>query len=334
MGRATITDVADLAGVSVATVSRALRSLPNVSDVTRAKVEQAASDLNYRIDAGASSLASGRTNLIGLAAPLFSSRYTAEVVNGVESTLSSLGYDLLVFSLDPEDRHSLFRNRLPARKIDGLLLVDFFVADEALADIDRLNTPVVALGEAIDGHSSFCIDNAQGGEMAVQHLVELGHTNIAYVGDRLLKDYPSPVTQGRYEGAQRAAVAAGLNPNLPNIPGGFTMSGGRHAFEQLLQLEQRPTAVFCASDEMAVGVISGALGHGLSVPHDLSVVGFDNHDMAEAVGLTTIGQPMGSAGAAAAELLLELINDSHAKPQHVLLPLTFFARGTTAPPRH
>lgn len=333
MKRSTINDVAERAGVSVATVSRALRGLPNVSVTTRQRVQDAAADLNYAIDARASSLASGRTNLIGLVAPLFTSWYASQVVGGVEEALSMRGMDLLIYSIDrPENRHAIFSDRLRTRLVDGLILVDFFVDDDHRDQLMALGAELVTIGERVPGHSSLTIDNVAGAGLAVEHLIDLGHTNIAYVGGEQEGSYPSPVNDLRHAGVVAALKAAGIADCVREYDGCFTIAGGAAAGERLIAAADRPTAVFCGSDEMAAGVIAAARRAGLDVPGDLSVVGFDDHEVATAIGLTTVHQPVMAAGAQAAEMLLAVL-DGDDQRDDIELPLSLLERSTTAPPR-
>lgn len=329
----TINDVAERAGVSVATVSRALRGLPNVSPATRERVANAAADLSYAADARASSLASGRTSVIGLVAPEFGSWYAAQTTAGVEIRLAEWGYDLLVYSLNPnEDRHAALGERIGTGRVDGLLMVDFFVGDsqESAAILKRV--PLVTTGERIAGASSVTIDNVVGGAKAMQHLIDLGHRKIAYVGGNIpRRAVQGPTDHNRLVGANQALEAAGLDPIDGAIDGGYSVEGGRQAFARMWTDNPDITAVFCGSDEIAVGLIVEARRSGVSVPGDLSVVGFDGHDMAEPFGLTTIQQQVRANGALAADLLLAKINEPDIEPEHIVASTELVVRTSTSP---
>lgn len=330
--RSTITDVATEAGVSVATVSRALRGLPNVSDPTRDRVQVAARKLNYTIDSRASSLASGRTGLVGLVAPLFGSWYTGQVVAGVESGLAEAGLDLLVYSVDrPENRHTILLERVVTRRIDGLILVDFFVDPERRGELADLNVPTVIIGEKVPRWGSLSIDNVLGGRLAAEHLVELGHTTIAYMGGKQRDNYRSPVTNDRRTGLEQVCREAGLSPeSIIDLDGGYTVEGGALAFDEVASLTPKPTAVFCASDEMALGLLAAARSAGVQVPEDLSVIGFDDHDVSAPLGLSTIRQSPQAAGARAVQLLSDALVDETAA-QHLEMPLELVVRSSTGP---
>jgi len=330
--RSTITDVAVEAGVSVATVSRALRGLPNVSEPTRARVHEAAQKLSYTIDSRASSLASGRTGLVGLVAPLFGSWYTGQVVAGVESALAAAGLDLLVYSVDrPENRHMILLERVVTRRIDGLILVDFFIDPERRGELQNLNVPTVIIGEEVSSLGSLSVDNVLGGRLAAEHLIELGHRTIAYMGGKQRDNYRSPVTNDRRSGLVDAYEAAGLDPAMiRDVDGGYTVEGGATAFDELAVMDPKPTAVFCASDEMALGLLAAARNAGVRVPEELSIIGFDDHDVSAPLGLSTIRQSPQTAGASAVELLSDAIGGD-AATLHIEMSLELVVRASSGP---
>jgi len=332
-----ITDVAAAAGVSVATVSRALRDRPNVSAATRGRVLEIAADLGYVPDARASSLASGRTSVMGLVAPDFGSWYASQTLAGVEHRLAEIGYDLLVYAIERSaTRAGDLRERLRRGMVDGLILVDFFLGEDPTALIADLRLPLVTMGERLAGVSSLTIDNRAGAHLATQHLIDLGHERIAFVGGRSARGHaPGPADRLRLRGCTEALAAKDLGPPV-DIAGDYTVDGGRRALREALALDTVPTAMFCASDEMALGVRAEALAQGLRVPVDLSVVGFDDHEVAEVVGLTTVAQPVYAAGRLAADVLdrqvsgiggIDFIPEQHELALHLQI------RDSTAPPR-
>lgn len=326
--RSTINDVAELAGVSVATVSRALRGFENVSPETRDRVQHAAERLQYAADSRASSLASGRTNLIGLISPDVGSWYIGETIAGVEARLAELGYDLLVYGVLP-DRHTVhdLGDRLRARRVDGILMVDFFVAEEYRSIVLGQGIPVVATGEKVAGISCLTIDNRLGGQLAVQHLVELGHERIAFVGGATIgRSAPGTTDRDRLAGAHSEAERHGAS--VVEIDGRYTIESGRQAFHELARLSPRPTAVFCASDEMAFGMLVEADSRGWSVPDDLAIVGFDGHEMSELMGLTTVRQTTRANAISAVNLLVDRITDT-GSAEHVMAPLELDVRRST-----
>ena len=309
--RPTIKDIAKAAGVSVATVSRALRDLPYVAPETRSRVVEAAAELEYEAHPQASRLASGRTWTIGVVAPQFGTWFPFRALGGINSVFAAAGYDVLISMMAaPGDRRRFLKDaRSFCRRVDGIVLIDTFVSVEGDSARDFFDRPVVAVGERLEGASSITIDNRLATRRAVEHLIELGHERIGLVAGPQLPDLPTPVPEQRRLGYGDALGAAGLaaDPELV-ADGGWTAAGGAAALSALLDRADPPTAVFCMSDEMAFGVLRGASKRGLAVPGDLSVVGFDDHDLAGALGLTTMRQAVDEMGVRAAETVTALID--------------------------
>lgn len=331
-----IKDVAREVGMSTATVSRALRGLPRVSEETRTRVLEAARRLDYVASPHASSLASGRTRAVGVVVPFVTRWYFAAVVHGAEELLREAGYDLLLYNLagDPEARRRVFSGHLLRKRVDAVLVLSLTPKDQEVASLAALGLPVAIVGGAVEGWSGVRVDDVETAGIAVRHLVELGHRRIAYVGGGLEQQLDFVAPRDRLRGYEQAMRDAGL-PVDPawEVSSDFTGSGGVHAVQQLLDLEPRPTAVFAASDEMAIGVIHGLNEAGLRVPEDVSVVGIDDHEMAEYFGLTTVAQPVHEQGRLAARLLLDEIAAGGAlAPSLVTVPTRLVVRRTTAPP--
>ena len=330
--RPTIKDIARVTGVSVATVSRALRNLPYVASATRSRVLDAAAELQYEAHPQASRLASGRTWTIGLAAPQFGAWFPSRALGGINSVFAEAGYDLLISMMaTPEDRRRfLHEARSFCRRVDGIVLIDTFVSAEGNSAGDFFDRPVVAVNERLDGASSIIIDNRLAARRAVEHLIELGHERIGLVVGPPLADLPTPVPAQRRLGYVDALRAAGLprDPELA-VSGEWTAAGGTVAVSALLECAEPPTAVFCMSDQMAFGVLWAAARRGLNIPGDLSVMGFDDHDLSEAMGLTTMRQAVDEMGVRAAETALALIDDEPVSDITWDVPL--IVRETTAP---
>ena len=339
-GAATVEDVARAAGVSVATVSRALRHLPNVAGATRARVEAAAAELNYRADPNASRLATGRSNAIGIAMPFVGQWYFAQVLAGVEAVLASAGYDLLLYSAaTPEDRRRFLTDALPVRKrVDGVVLIDLIVPPEEIGAWSNSGVRLVSVGQRVDPFPSVTLDNESAARRAVEHLIELGHRRIGLIGASEPDSDDDPfhfkVPGARQQGYRDALVAAGIEPDPAlEVPAAFECTAGQRAAEQLLDLVDPPTAVFATSDEMAIGAMRAASRRGLEVPDDLSVIGFDDHDLAEAIGLSTIRQPAVEIGGWAVNLLLAELAADVIEPDHVDVPFELVVRDSTRAPR-
>ena len=301
--RASIVDVARRAGVSVATVSRALRGLPNVSPDTRERVLAAALELEYTASPLAAALVTGRTRSVGVIAADADSWFFAEVLRGIEEGLRDCGYDLVLHVLPEGARRQQFFAVLPVRRrVDALVVAGLRLTAAELLRLNQLQLPMVGVGEPLAGVHTERIDNEAAARMATQHLIDLGHTRIAMVGGSPDGD-PLSAPAARARGFRAALAAAGLTPAAV-LDGRFTSAGGAVAGAALVALAGGPpSAVFCQSDEMAFGVLQALQRAGLRVPGQVSVIGFDDHELAGAFELTTVGQPIAAQGAAAARWL-------------------------------
>jgi len=332
---ATIEDVARAAQVSVATVSRALRGLPNVAPSTRERVVAVAADLQYVADPTASRLAGGQRLVIGLVVPMLGQWYYAQLFSGVEAVATVAGYDVLPFTTSGPGGSQRFVQQLPFRKrVDGLILADAPFDDTQFKAVARTGVPMVSLGAFAPGISGIAVDNVAAAKLAVGHLTGLGHTRIALIGGSPDDPFRFSVPVDRFHGYQEALEGDGLSldPTLV-VPGNFSAEGGAEAMHRLLTSPTPPTAVFACSDEMAIGAIQVARDAGLRVPEDLSVIGIDDHDISAYVGLTTIRQDVIGHGERVAQLLLERLRSAEEiDVLHERHPTRLVVRRTTAPP--
>ncbi len=331
---ATIEDVAERAKVSVATVSRALRGLPNVAPSTRERVLAAARDLSYVADPSAARLATGRSRTIGLAMPMLGQWVYSKIFSGVDGLVAARGYDVLPFSMSGPGGVARFVESLPFRKrVDGLLLVDAPLAQEQIERIRGAGVQVVTVGFRCEPSSSIVVDNLSAARLAVGHLTGLGHRRIALIGGIEDDPFQFSVPVDRYRGYIEALRHVDIEPDPSlSVPGNFSLEGGAEAMHRLLELDDPPTAAFCCSDEMAIGAMQVARDAGLRIPEDLSVVGFDDHDVSEYIGLTTIRQDVVGLGERAATLLLQRLSDNDSAPVHERHPTRLVVRRSTAPP--
>jgi len=326
---ASIEDVARLAKVSGGTVSRALRNLPNVSAKTRAKVLEAAAQLNYTASPSASSLASGKMSTIGVITPYVSRWFFAQAINGIEEVLQRERFDLVLY-IDEDGK--TFQSLPMRRKVDGVLLLTLPSDSPDVEGVKNLGVPVGSLHVAIDGFSSVLIDDVAGSVMATDHLIGLGHRRIASVTLEQNSSIKFRTGEERSDGYRRSLKAAGIkvDPKLI-INGRSTVEGGQEAGAQLLSLPERPTAIFVQSDEMAMGVLHTIRRAGLRCPEDISVIGFDDHELSKVFDLTTVAQPAHDQGALLAEhVMAQVLNG--AAPETTTLKTHLVIRGTTAPP--
>jgi len=329
---ASIEDVAKLAGVSIATVSRSLRGLPDVATATRDRVLAAAQELDYVASPFAARLASGRSSTLGVVVPFVNRWFFSEVLGSVESVLSNANYDLLLHNLGDRDGRARFFSILPVRKrVDAVLVVSLALTEDEVAALQTLELPVGVLGVKHPGMFSVRIDDVAAATTAVNHLLSLGHRRIGLIGGDT--DDPMRFTPPHHRGTgyRQALLAAGVEPDPAlSVLGYFTVQGGEAAMCQLLELADRPTAVFAESDEMAYGAIMAIRRRGLRVPEDIAVIGFDDHATAELLDLTTIRQPVGEQGAVLAQELLDSLSGA-AEPSDLVLETELVVRGSTVP---
>lgn len=331
---ASITDVARAVGVSASTVSRALRGQPGVSDEVRAQIAAVAAELGYTASRSASSLASGRTYTIGVVAPYIGRWFFGTVLDASEQVFSAAGYDVLLYNLGSPEARKRFFTKLPVRKrVDAVL--SLLIPDRAEeAALRSLGVPLATtVGGPREGFTVVGIDDRTGAESAVRHLVNLGHRRIGMIaGTSGPLHWTTPIA--RRQGYLDVLAESGI-PHDPALEadGGYTVEGGEQAMTRLLAASRPPTAVFAQSDEMAMGALRALRRHRLRVPDDVSVVGFDDHELSEVVGLTTVAQPVAGQGAEAARLLLRQLDEPGAdQPGHVQMPIRLVLRETTAPP--
>jgi LacI family transcriptional regulator len=328
--RPTINDVAAAAGVSVATVSKAVNGRYGVAVETVERVLSVVKELGYESSLVASSMRARKTGVIGVLVADFEP-FSAEVLKGVAAALQDSRYDLLAYSgsrqVSPEgwERRSL--SRLSGTLIDGAIMVTPTVVNVSA------EVPIVA----IDPHTGRAdlptveSDSFGGARHATEYLIELGHRRIGFVAGR--PDLRSSIL--RDAGYRRALEAAGVpfDPSLVAV-GRYEHDTVREVAHRLLSRPDRPTAVFAANDLSAIAVIEVAAELGLAVPRDLSVVGFDDVPDASqsSPALTTVHQPMQRLGAEAVKLLTALMNGETPERTHLGLPTRLVRRATTAPP--
>ena len=302
----TIRDVAAAAGVSTATVSRALRGLPNVDGETRERVKKIASSLDYVISPSASRLASGRTGSIAVITPYIARWFFSEVIAGAESVMQQAGMDLLLMNVGDYQNGG---SRIPPtlrirRRVDGILIVALPPQDPDLESIVNLGMPTAMIGGVIPGIDCVVIDDVAAARKATEYLISLGHSRIALISG---KSGAARFTAGsQRERGYRAVMAEHslVEDPMLEVSGHFTIEGGESGMDALLNQLNPPTAVFAMSDQMAFGAIRSLRTHGLEPGRDVSIVGIDDHPMSSYLGLTTIAQPVADLGKKAGERLL------------------------------
>jgi len=305
---ATIKDVAALAGISYTTVSHVLNKTRPVSEPVRLKVEAAIAELDYVPSAVARSLKARSTATIGLLVPNSVNPYFAELARGIEDACERNGYCVILCNSDdnPQKQRSYLRVLLEKR-IDGLVVASVGEDRDLLDSLSRVRTPMVIVDRALEGVNADLvrIDHEQGAYLATRHLLDLGHTDIACINGPA----DTSVATLRLAGFQRAMGEAGIAPRERRLLNSdFTSLGGYDAAAQLLS-HQRPTAIFAGNDMIGMGVLRAAAERNITVPGELSVIGFDDIQMCQYVypALTTVGQSIRDLGEMAASLLLRRV---------------------------
>ena len=333
-----INEVAQLAGVSTATVSRALSGNGHVSESARQRVRVAALELGYVVSSNASSLATGRMRNVGVVIPFLNRWYFGAVLEGAEQSLLSHGYDLTLYNLSGGDdqRTSVFEHFLLRKRVDAVIAISLELTGNEVDRLLTMNKPIVGVGGSIAGVRTLSIDDAAVAQLATEHLLALGHRTIAFIGGNRESEMDFHVPSKRRGGFNTALSEAGIavDPELFRAAD-FTIPGGYAAAKQLLgNPRRRPTAVFAASDEMAIGAILAARDLGLNVPEDISVIGVDDHELAAFFGLTSVAQFPALQGRMAVDILMEQLHpdrEAHAS-RDTPLPFELIVRSSTARP--
>lgn len=331
----TIHDVAREAGVGVGTASRALSGNPHVADETRAHVLAIAEELGFRPSPIARAFSRGRTHTLEIIMPLLTRDFYSEVLRGTEEAIASTDYSLLVQTIEHStDRDRLIRRpRVRGRRVDGALLVSLRPTRAMIKRFTEADVPVVLADAEYAELASVAIDHEAAAMVAVRYLLDLGHRRIALV-DHPEDPFAAVYPHSRHRGYRQALAGAGLTPDvkMEQITDD-TPHAGATAMQALLSLPQPPTAVFAGSDSQAVGALDVARQRGWRVPEDVSVVGYNDIELAPYFGLTTMRVPMRDLGRLGIEMLVSLIEDPGPPYQHVHLPSQLVVRRTTAAPR-
>jgi len=328
-----IVEIAERAGVSPATVSRALRGLHHVNENTRTKIVAAAMELNHplRPDLIPRDLAE-KTNRIAVIAPYISRWFFSQAINGIEQSLREVGMDLLLYNFSQVDaRQRIFQQKQLRGKVDAIIVVSMPPTDEEFTSLLSLGIPITTIGFTHEGCTSVAIDDVLGGRVATQHLIDLGHREIAFLSGQRETAYNFAVSDNRNQGYIEALNGVGVEwkPDL-EIKGDFNIYTSEIAMEAFLRRKKLPTAIFCHSDEMAFGALKAIRAKGMRVPEDISVVGFDNHDIAQYIGLTTVSQPPQFEGQVAAAATIAEVANPALERRHIVVPLSLMVRETTA----
>lgn len=326
-------DVAALAGVSTSTVSRALRGMPGVSDSRRERIKHIAEELSYVISPEASRLSRGSTGRVAVVVPTIDHWYFSTMLAGVAAVMRDAGLDVLIYHVGGvTDRRRFFRDLPARRKADAVIVIALPVPEQEAARLELMGLQVVVAGGRMLDYPHVRIDDREVGRQAVTHLIGLGHRRIAMIRTHDGEGVLWPADLARTQGYRDALTAHGLMYDGQRVvTTQFGPRGGLEAAEQLLALPERPTAIFAHSDEVAFGALRALQLAGSDVPGSMSVVGVDDHPMAEMHDLTTVRQPVALQGRIAATMVLDLLHGRPVAEAATCLPTELVVRGSTAP---
>lgn len=332
----TIYDVAERADVGIATVSRVLNNSEQVSTVTRERVLAAMRELHYRPSQPARDLSRGRGPeqrlTIGVIVPFFTRPAFVERLHGIEVAVAEHNYELIIYNAEtPELRERCFREA--AGRVDGLIAVSLPPVGSDIEHIRRADVPTVLVDAHHTDLSRVIIDDVAGGRLATQHLINCGHRKIAYISDPFDSPFNFTSSRDRYLGYAHTLDDAGIPIREECVlQGEHGQYQARLLTHTLLELDDPPTAIFAFSDTQAMGVLGALREAGLSCPDDIALIGFDDIEVAQYLGLTTVHQPLYESGLRAFRLLIDIVEDDapEAGPREVILPLSLIERQTTA----
>ncbi|MFE0249390.1 LacI family DNA-binding transcriptional regulator [Streptomyces sp. NPDC059010] len=328
-------DVAERAGVSTSTVSRTLRGMSTVSPEVRARVEQAARELNFAVSRQAASLVTGKTGNVAVMVPTLRSWFMGAALSSLAPLLRAAGLELNVYVIPDMAARTSFFEHLPARRnADALLVFCFDLTDAETVSLDNLGMPVIYVSQHVEGRPSVYVDDVAAAVHGTRHLLNLGHRRIAFLQTIGASGF-SFSSQERLLGYQQALAEAGLplDDDLVVATEVGDKRGAAEAVGKLLSLREPPTALFAEQDEVAVAAVWTLRRAQIPVPGHVSVLGFDDQPVADWFDLSTVAQSPADMGRKAGELALALIDDSDADHvRHVVLPTHLIPRETTAPP--
>ncbi len=326
--KATIYDVASLAGVSITTVSRVLNSPGQVADTSRKKIVAAMQELDFVPKAEASARARKDFKRIGILSPFSTAPSFVQRIRSIAGALSITDYELITYSVASEDQLSGYLSMLPvSNRIDGLIILALPVKEEEIRLFKEYDLPVVMIEISHPSVSSIEIDNIAGGRLAAEYLISKGYKSFGFIGEGGQPAYSLHATEERFNGYKEALSENGFN--LPDSSVSFHEYGMNFSVDgvkNILSKSVKPDVFFAASDLQAVGVIKAARELELKVPEDVAVIGFDDIDLADYMGITTINQSLDQSGQTAVELLVAHMKDHDTAVKHISYQLKIIER--------
>lgn len=335
----TIYDVAKKAGVGIGTVSRVINNSPQISPNTRKKVLKVIREFKYQPSAMAQGLARKKTNIIACVVPFFTGYFYFEVLNGIQQALSAYGYDLILYNVNKlEKKEEILKRTIRERKVDGVLLISMPISNKLVTTFRESNLPIVLVDSCHDEIDSITIENKEGAFIATEHLIRLGHKLIGMINGCLgsvpamnrLEGFKAALSKYEIVYKDNFVVNVGLNGDPEVLHNdGFNKKAGYKAMNKILALNgDRPTAVFISSDIQATGAIKAIQEHNLRIPDDITIVGFDDIELSEYLGLTTVHQPMYDMGTLAVNRLMDKIAGKDSENHKTVFPTRLVIRET------
>jgi LacI family transcriptional regulator len=327
----TIYDVAKISGVSISTISRVLNSPDKVNAKTRERVMSAIDRLGFVPRAEARARARRSTNRIGVLTPFFTAPSFVQRLRGAAGALSRTNCELVIYTVDSVEHLKGYIASIPImQNLDGLIIISLAIQEKDARRLHDNGIETVLIESWHAQLNSICIDDLQGGRLAARHLIDRGHTRIAFLGDiEPPERYAIHPVKSRLIGFKAALEEAGLSlPRRYIVRAPYSPGGPQQAARALLALPRPPTAIFAASDIQAVSIMKVARQAHLRIPEDLAIVGFDDIDLAEFMDLTTIRQNLDESGRLAADILLSKLAEPGRSIQHISLPLALIERQT------
>ena len=330
--RVSIKDIAEAAGVSHSTVSRALRGAGRMSDETRRRILELAKEMGYTPDAQARSLVKGRTNTVGVVVTTIADPFVVDVVDGIEDVAQGAGYSVFLSSshMDPQREMGVVET-FRQRRVDAVIVTSSRVGSLYAADLEQFGAPIVLINNQQAGRYLYSVsaDEVDGARIATEHLLALGHRRIGYIGSSF-----RPVSSKRRQQGYREALEArgvALDSAMEALPAVQSdLDAGRRGLEMLWS--QRPTAILTYNDMTALGVLQKARQLSIAIPQHLSLMGFDNIEVTQFVTptLSTVHQPRKTMGRAAMEMALKLLHDEQVEQTNILFSCRLVVRESTA----
>ncbi|SES05617.1 transcriptional regulator, LacI family [Gracilibacillus ureilyticus] len=326
----TIYDVAEKAGVSIATVSKVINNTGNMRDTTRQKVMKVMEELNYFPSVMASALTGKKTQTLGLLVPDISNPFFSEMARTIEDRAHERGLSVIMCSTDEdEEKEKKYLELLRRKQVDGFIIASSFHEKKLLEDIKSAGIPLVMLTQDAGslGVTSVSVDDFTGGYEATSHLLSLGHQNIVIITEQRLS------SKMRLYGFREAYETYGYNYDESMVYQTVaSIENGKTCLEEILKRSDQPTAVFACNDLIAIGVIQGAREQGIRIPQDLSIVGFDNTILATTTvpSLTTVAQPVNEMGKKVVDVIVSNINKEEENAERILFKPKLIVRDTSA----